>query len=129
MYKTPRIQLILVILISLLVGYYFGVNKINFDWGNYRPKITVESKEPPAHISNVDFSAFWTVWQKLEGTYYDKTKLDPQIRYDVYKLIDDEKSVRSETMAWLKELFSKAVPKVWEDDIAKFLKKKLDELG
>src|SRR3990167_5282414 len=78
MYKTPRIQLILVILISLLVGYYFGVNKINFDWGNYRPKITVESKEPPAHISNVDFSAFWTVWQKLEGTYYDKTKLDTQ---------------------------------------------------
>ena len=60
------------------MGYYFGVNKINFDWGNYRPKITVESKEPPAHISNVDFSAFWTVWQKLEGTYYDKTKLDPQ---------------------------------------------------
>lgn len=78
MYKTPRIQLILVILISLLVGYYFGVNKINFDWKNYRPKITVASKQPPAQVSNVDFSAFWTVWQKLENNYYDKTKLDPQ---------------------------------------------------
>src|SRR3990167_4234315 len=78
MYKTPRIQLILVILISLLVGYYIGVNKISFDWKNYRPKITVASKEPPAQISNVDFSMFWTVWQKLENNYYDKTKLDPQ---------------------------------------------------
>src|SRR3989344_1980474 len=78
MHKTPRIQLILVILISLLVGYYFGVNKISFDWKNYRPKITVASKEPPTQISNVDFSMFWTVWQKLENNYYDKTKLDPQ---------------------------------------------------
>src|SRR3989344_656225 len=78
MHKTPRIQLILVILISLLVGYYIGVNKISFDWKNYRPKITVASREPPAQISNVDFSMFWTVWQKLEGTYYDKTKLDPE---------------------------------------------------
>ncbi|MBI2621501.1 MAG: S41 family peptidase [Candidatus Levybacteria bacterium] len=78
MLKIPRIQLILVILISLLVGYYFGVNKINLDWKNYRPKITVSSREPPANISNIDFSQFWTVWQKLESNYYDKTKLDPQ---------------------------------------------------
>ncbi len=78
MYKTPRIQLALVILISLLVGYYFGVNKINFDWKNYRPKITVESREPPVQITSADFSSFWTVWQKLENNYYDKTKLDPQ---------------------------------------------------
>ncbi|MBI2594491.1 S41 family peptidase [Candidatus Curtissbacteria bacterium] len=78
MQRIPKIQIILVILISLLVGYYFGVNKINFDWKNYRPKITVESKKPPAQVSNVDFSVFWTVWQKLENSYYDKTKLDPQ---------------------------------------------------
>jgi carboxyl-terminal processing protease len=78
MQKTPRIQLVLVVLISLLVGYYAGVNKINFDWKNYRPNLTVEGKEPPSQVSSVDFNQFWTVWQKLESNYYDKTKLDSQ---------------------------------------------------
>jgi len=78
MQKTPRIQLLLVILISLLVGYYFGVNKINFDWKNYNPKLSVIAKEPPAQLSAVDFSSFWKVWQKLESNYYDKTKLNSQ---------------------------------------------------
>ncbi len=78
MHKTPRIQLALVILISLLVGYYFGVNKINFDWKGFKPQISVASKEPPPQVTNVDFEQFWTVWQKLEKDYYDKTKLDPQ---------------------------------------------------
>ncbi len=78
MQKTPRIQLLLVILISLLVGYYFGVNKINFDWKNYKPKISVAGREPPPQSSAIDFSQFWTVWQKIESDYYDKTKLDPK---------------------------------------------------
>lgn len=78
MHKTPRIQLILVILISLLVGYYFGVNKINFDWKRYKPQISVTSKQPPAQVTDVNFEQFWTVWQKLEKDYYDKTKLNPQ---------------------------------------------------
>src|SRR3990167_3586013 len=78
MQKSPKIQFLLVILISLLVGYYIGVNKINFNWKNYKPQIQVASKEPPSEISNVDFSQFWAVWKKLEGGYYDKTKLDPQ---------------------------------------------------
>lgn len=79
MQRAGRIQLLLVVIISVLVGYYFGVNKINFDWKNYHPKITVASKAPPSNISsNADFSQFWTVWEKLESGYYDKTKLDPQ---------------------------------------------------
>ncbi len=60
------------------MGYYFGVNKINFDWKSYKPKLTVESKAPPPELSSVDFSAFWNVWQKIESNYYDKTKLDSQ---------------------------------------------------
>lgn len=79
MQRLPRLQIILVILISVLVGYYFGVNKINFDWKNFKPKITVASKAPPSNItSNVSFDQFWIVWQKLESDYYDKTKLDSQ---------------------------------------------------
>ena len=58
MRRSPKIQLILVIAISLLVGYYIGVNKINFEWKNYRPVITVEGKEPPNENISGDFSMF-----------------------------------------------------------------------
>lgn len=79
MQRVPRIQLLLIVLISLLIGYYFGINKINFDWKNYKPKITVTSKAPPSNISSLaNFSQFWSVWEKLETDYYDKAKLDPQ---------------------------------------------------
>src|SRR3972149_9656193 len=78
MRRSPKIQLILVIAISLLVGYYIGVNKINFEWKNYRPVITVEGKEPPNENISGDFSRFWDVWQRIERSYYDKTKLDPE---------------------------------------------------
>jgi len=58
-----------------------------------------------------------------------REKLDAQIRYDVYALImEDAKTVRSETLAWMKKLFSGPVPSVWNDEIAKFLLKKYKEL-
>jgi len=78
MQKNPRIQVILIALICLLVGYYFGINKVNFDWTRYHPSISVESKEPPTGVTNVDFTQFWNVWEKLQTDYYDKTKVDPQ---------------------------------------------------
>jgi carboxyl-terminal processing protease len=78
MRKSPKIQIILIILISGLIGYYAGVNKINYQWKNFKPQINVTSKAPPAELSNVDFAQFWTVWQKLQTDYYDQTKLDPQ---------------------------------------------------
>lgn len=78
MEKRPeRFRVILLILIAALIGYYFGVNKVTLDWKNYKPQLAVVNKEPPATVSNVDFSQFWTVWTKLENSYYDKTKLDP----------------------------------------------------
>lgn len=78
MHKNPRIQIVLVIIISLLVGYYLGITKVNFSWKNFHPQITVASKSPPSNISNVDFAQFWTVWEKLSDEYYDKSKIDPQ---------------------------------------------------
>ena len=78
MQKNPRIQVILIALICLLVGYYFGINKVNFDWTRYHPSISVESKEPPTGVTNVDFTQFWNVWEKLQTDYYDKSKVDPQ---------------------------------------------------
>lgn len=73
-----KFQLILIIIIVFLGGYYFGVNKINLDWKNYKPVLSVASKEPPPGLINVDFNPFWVVWQKLAENYYDKSKLDQQ---------------------------------------------------
>lgn len=79
MKRAQRVQILLLLVITFFVGYYVGVTKINFAWNNYKPIISAQSKEPPADLTNVDFAPFWTVWQKLQANYYDKTKLDPQI--------------------------------------------------
>ncbi|RJQ37484.1 S41 family peptidase [Candidatus Microgenomates bacterium] len=78
MKKYKYLQLILIVLISGLIGYYIGVSRVSYEWKNFRPKVTVINREPPASLSTVDFSLFWTVWQKLEDSYYDKTALDGQ---------------------------------------------------
>lgn len=76
--RNRRLKTVLLILISLLVGYYFGVTKVNVEWRNYAPKVSVVNKEPPMGLTTVDFAPFWTVWSKLQTSYYDKSKLDPQ---------------------------------------------------
>lgn len=76
--RVKKIQIVVIVLIAFFIGYFFGVNKINYDWKNYKPQINVSSKEPPAGVTNIDFSPFWTVWSKIETDYYDKTKIDPQ---------------------------------------------------
>lgn len=73
-----RLQVILLVIITFLVGYFFGVTKVNFEWNHYKPNITVVNKEPPTSASLVDFSLFWSVWDKLSTNYYDKSKIDPQ---------------------------------------------------
>lgn len=78
MKRYTKFQLVLLLLITFFVGYYFGVTKIRFDWQNFHPKVSVSSKEPPANVTSVDFSQFWIVWDKLLQNYYDKSKLDPQ---------------------------------------------------
>lgn len=64
--------------VSGFLGYQLGINKVSFDWQNYKPTVNIINKEPPVSISNVDFTNFWAVWQKLQSDYYDKTKLDSQ---------------------------------------------------
>lgn len=76
--NIKKLQVIILIAIAFVGGYYFGVNKINLEWKNYKPVLSVASKEPPAGIINVDFNPFWNVWEKLLTNYYDKSKLDQQ---------------------------------------------------
>ena len=76
--RNLKIQIILIILISLSVGYFFGINKVSWEWKNYKPKFQIVSQEPPTGVTAVDFTPFWAVWQKLQTSYYDKSKLDTQ---------------------------------------------------
>ena len=73
-----KIQLLLVISISLLVGYFFGVNKVKYEWKNYQPKLSIINQQPPASLQNINLSSFWDVWQKVNVMYYDKKALDSQ---------------------------------------------------
>ncbi len=78
MRKIKSLQLIVLLIVSGLLGYYFGINSVKVSWKDYKPSLAVVNKEAPASLSSVDFSTFWNVWQRLETNYYDKTKLDPQ---------------------------------------------------
>lgn len=78
MNNTRVLRFFIAILISGLLGYYIGVNKIAFSWNNYQPRVQVTSKEPPSDVSNLDLTQFWTVLEKLETSYYDKSAIDAQ---------------------------------------------------
>lgn len=76
--RASILRFILVALISGLIGYQIGVSKISYEWKQYKPKITIESRNPPTSLQTLNFSLFWSVWERIENSYYDKTVLDPQ---------------------------------------------------
>lgn len=76
--KTGRIQLLLIIGITFLVGYFFGVSKVSLEWKSYSPKLSIINNEPPASLSTVDFTLFWNSWKNIQDKYYDKSVVDPQ---------------------------------------------------
>ncbi len=76
--KSTKIRFILAIIISGLIGYSIGVTKIKIDVRNFSPDIQISSKEPPSSQMQADFSQFWQVLDKIEGTYYDKKSIEPQ---------------------------------------------------
>lgn len=73
-----KINFLIVVLVAALLGYYAGITQVSIKWKAYRPTISVVSKEPPKTVQTVDFSLFWTVWEKLERSYYDKRSLNPE---------------------------------------------------
>jgi carboxyl-terminal processing protease len=76
--KPHKLRYILIVLIAGLLGYYIGVNKIALDWNNFQPNVEITSKEPPPSVMHGDFSMFWTVLEKIQTTYYDKSAIDQQ---------------------------------------------------
>ena len=76
--KVRFLSIVLVAIISALLGYWVGINKVSYEWKNYVPNITVVNQEPPSNFQSADFSQFWVVWDKLQAGYYDKTVIEPQ---------------------------------------------------
>jgi carboxyl-terminal processing protease len=79
--RLPKISLKTVrkgFLISLLVGIFFGLGYW-FGTGGLSDNSSpiVISRELPASKEALNFSLFWRVWDKLEESYFDKTKLVP----------------------------------------------------
>lgn len=70
-------QLFSIIIISALLGYYFGTNKITYEWKNFSPILNVQSQNPPPG-QNLDMSLFYKILDKINSDYYDKSKIDSQ---------------------------------------------------
>lgn len=128
---------------KLLKGIEENKEKIEKEWPNELKKFIFNTiKEIKGE--KFDYDKFWKAedemkekknevkkFELIEQLNYGarKAKLDPQIRYDIYKMLDGEKEkFRKETKKWLKDLFKKAIPKYWKDDIAKFLQEIVKEL-
>jgi len=71
------LQVILIILIASLVGYFYGTNKVSLQWKKYSPVVSVKPATPPAG-QILDMSVFFTVLDKINTEYYDKTKINPK---------------------------------------------------
>ncbi len=80
--KTSTLRAAAFVLIAGIVGYYIGVNKVNLDWKNYHPSLTVTGKEPPSANQNLDMTKFWAVFDKVQTDFYDKKAIDPQKMLD-----------------------------------------------
>lgn len=62
------------VIIIFTTGYYFGTNNFKFESASF-PKVKVSRTLPKNH-SDVDFALFWKVWDTIDSTYYDKSKID-----------------------------------------------------
>lgn len=76
--RPNKLQLLLIIGIAFLLGFFAGTQKVSFDWKNYKPQFSIVNNEPPSSLGTVDMAQFWDVWNKLDTMYYNKQVLDPQ---------------------------------------------------
>src|SRR3989344_26813 len=71
------ILIVALVSVSATMGYEFGQQRLKWSFVNWKPTVvvnkspTLEGRQP-----DVDFSLFWTVWDKMNAEYVDKTALD-----------------------------------------------------
>lgn len=70
-------QLLFVIFISVAIGYSLGHYKVSAQWTNYKPILSITNQNPP-NGQNLDMSTFYEVIDRLNASYYDKSKIDAQ---------------------------------------------------
>ena len=73
----------LAVLLAGFVGYRLGQWNTSLSIKNWKPAL-VKNQGPAANSSaaNVDFTLFWTVWDKMNAMYVDKNKLDSKKMVD-----------------------------------------------
>lgn len=70
------ISTILVLVVVFMAGYYLGLRNFQVLTTNNYPTVTI-SREIPGNRKNLDFSLFWKVWDMLDASYFDKSKIVP----------------------------------------------------
>lgn len=73
--KLRVFQLIVIILISVGIGFIIGNYKITASWNQYKPIIGITNQNPP-DSKNLDMKLFYDVIEKLNLMYFDKSKID-----------------------------------------------------
>jgi len=75
LYKLKKLILSAILIFLIFsAGYFVGSRGFNISLkGNSKVKI---EREIPSRYKNVDFSLFWEVWDTLEASYYDQSKIN-----------------------------------------------------
>jgi carboxyl-terminal processing protease len=66
--------------VSSYTGFLVGQQKLKLDFKNWRQPVTFDRQSilQQAQEREGDFTLFWTVWDKVNDEYVDKTALDPE---------------------------------------------------
>lgn len=56
-------------------GYSLGANGFKLETGSF-PKVKISRQVPDNR--DVDFGLFWRIWDTIDASYYDKSKISPQ---------------------------------------------------
>lgn len=70
-------QLLLIVLICILAGYFFGTREVQLKWQNYHPIVSIQPQVPPT-MQTADFSMMFQILNQVNQIYYDKSKINAQ---------------------------------------------------
>lgn len=76
--KTVRntILFFIIIVLTTSFGYWLGDHQVKINLSKPTQAVVINKDTPVS--KNVDFTLFWDVWDRLDHSFIDKTKLNPQ---------------------------------------------------
>jgi carboxyl-terminal processing protease len=78
--RKINVVTVLIALLTFILGWQVGTREVDIRFQNFRPNVTVASKEPPKDV-NIDFKLFWDTWELVSQKYIDKGAIDQQKMY------------------------------------------------